>query len=245
MRGNLCQPSDETRQIDFNYLAARCHLPDVNWANVKIVLLEMEAIKSETQLHKETLRIETFSDGVFCIAVTLLSLEIGVEVKTDATNTDLFHALINKWPICLAYVISFVNVLLAWIGHHSLFKQLHKTDNSIMIINGGLLMLVALVPFPTKTLGLFLQTGALKTAVIFYTAYFVLISLAFRLLWHAATRKKHLLVHGVADSQISRTTKNENIGLICNTIILAIAFLNPWIALTLSFAMWVYWIGFA
>jgi TMEM175 potassium channel family protein len=218
---------------------------DVKWANVKIVLLEMEAIKSETQLQKETLRIETFSDGVFCIAVTLLSLEIGVEVKNDTTNTDLFHALINKWPICLAYVISFVNVLLAWIGHHSLFKQLHKTNNSIMITNGVLLMLVALVPFPTKTLGLFLQTGALKTAVIFYTAYFVLISLAFRLLWHAATRKRHLLVHGVTDSQISLTTKNENIGLICNTIILAMAFINPWIALALSFAMWVYWIGFA
>ena len=205
----------------------------------------MEATKSETQVQKETLRIETFSDGVFCIAVTLLSLEIGVEVRNDATNTELLHALINKWPICLAYVISFVNVLLAWIGHHSLFKLLHKTNNSIMITNGLLLMLVALVPFPTKTLGLFLQTGALKTAVIFYTAYFVLISLAFRLLWHAATCKRDLLVHGVTDSQINLTTNNENIGLICNTIILAMAFVNPWIALVLSFAMWVYWIGFA
>jgi len=205
----------------------------------------MEAGKSETLLQKETLRIETFSDGVFCIAVTLMSLEIGVEVKNGATNSGLFHALIDKWPICLAYVISFVNVLLAWIGHHSLFKQLHKTDNFIMITNGVLLMLVALVPFPTKTLGLFLQTGALKTAVIFYTAYFVLISLAFRLLWHAATRRKNLLIQSVTDSQINLTTKNENIGLICNTIILAMAFINPWIALALSFAMWVYWIGYA
>jgi len=202
-------------------------------------------MKLETQVQKETLRIETFSDGVFCIAVTLLSLEIGVEVKNVATNTDLLHALISKWPICLAYVISFVNVLLAWIGHHSLFKQLHKTNNFIMMTNGVLLMLVALVPFPTKTLGLFLQTGALKTAVIFYTAYFVLISLAFRLLWHAATRRRDLLIQSITDAQINLTTKNENIGLICNSIILATAFINPWIALALSFAMWVYWIGFA
>jgi TMEM175 potassium channel family protein len=205
----------------------------------------MEATKSETQFQKETLRIETFSDGVFCIAVTLLSLEIGVEVKNNATNAGLFHALAAKWPICLAYVISFVNVLLAWIGHHSLFKQLHKTDNFVMITNGILLMLVALVPFPTKTLGLFLQTGALKAAVIFYTAYFVLISLAFRLLWHTAIRRKDLMMRGVTDLQIKQTTKNENLGLICNTIILAVAFINPWIALTLSFAMWIYWIGFA
>ncbi|HEV8287216.1 MAG TPA: TMEM175 family protein [Chitinophagaceae bacterium] len=200
---------------------------------------------SDIQSQKETLRIETFSDGVFCIAVTLLSIEIGVEVKNNATNSDLFYSLLEKWPICLAYVISFVNVLLAWIGHHSLFKQLHKTNNFVMITNGLLLMLVALVPFPTKTLGLFLQTGALKTAVVFYTAYFVLISVAFRFLWHAATRNRDLLIHGVTESQIKQTTRNENIGLICNVIILAVAFVNPWIALALSFAMWIYWIGFA
>lgn len=193
---------------------------------------------------KETLRIETFSDGVFCIAVTLLSIEIGVELHGNATNKELTHALLAKWPIYLAYVISFVNVLLAWIGHHSLFKMLHRSDNSIMITNGLLLMLVALVPFPTKTLGEFLLTDAFKTATIFYTGYFVLISLAFRLLWHAAIQKPGILVHDVTERQIKLTTRNENIGLICNSIILAVAFLNPWLALALSFVMWVYWIAF-
>jgi uncharacterized membrane protein len=106
-------------------------------------------------------------------------------------------------------------------------------------------MLVALVPFPTKTLGLYLQTDALKTAVIFYTGYFVLISLAFRLLWHAASSKRERLIHGITDAQIKQTTKNENIGLVCNTIIMGVAFINPWAALALSFGMWVYWIVFA
>lgn len=200
---------------------------------------------SEIQLQKETLRIETFSDGVFCIAVTLLSIEIGVGLHGDATNKELTHALLSKWPIYLAYIISFVNVLLAWIGHHSLFKLLHKSDNAIMITNGLLLMLVALVPFPTKTLGEFLLTDGFKTAAIFYTGYFVLISIAFRLLWYAATRKAGMLVHGVIEKQIKQTTRNENIGLICNTIIFAVAFFNPWLALALSFAMWVYWLAFA
>ncbi|HEX6847723.1 MAG TPA: TMEM175 family protein [Chitinophagaceae bacterium] len=196
----------------------------------------------EIQLQKETLRIETFSDGVFCIAVTLLSIEIGVELQGDATDKQLAHALVAKWPICLAYVISFVNVLLAWIGHHSLFKMLQRSDNSIMIMNGLLLMLVALVPFPTKTLGEFLLTAGFNTAVIFYTGYFVLISIAFRLLWYAATRKAGLLMDNLTADQIKLTTRNENIGLICNTIIFVAAFINPWLALSLSFAMWAYWI---
>ncbi len=200
---------------------------------------------SEIQLQKETLRIETFSDGVFCIAVTLLSIEIGVELHSDITNAGLQKALLAKWPICLAYVISFINVLLAWIGHHGLFKMLHKSDNSIMITNGFLLMLVALVPFPTKTLGEFLLTGGFKTATIFYTAYFVLISIAFRLLWYAATNKAGILMNDVTAAQIKQTTRNENIGLICNAIIFGVAFINPWVALALSFVMWVYWIVFA
>ncbi len=201
--------------------------------------------QTEIQQQKETLRLETFSDGVFCIAVTLLSLEVGVKLKDDISNQSLMNELLAEWPIYLAYVISFANVLLAWMGHHGLFKMLHKTDNAIMITNGLLLMLVALVPFPTKTLGKFLTTDAFKAAVIFYTAYFVLISLAFRLLWFAAARKKDLLVHDITAKQIRQTTRNENIGLICNAIILSVAFINPWAALALSFGMWVYWVVFA
>ena len=199
---------------------------------------------SEIQLQKETLRIETFSDGVFCIAVTLLSLEVGVKIKGDTTNNALVNALLDEWPIYLAYTISFVNVLLAWIGHHGLFKMLLKSDNAIMISNGLLLMLVALVPFPTKTLGKFFLTDAFKTAVVFYTGYFVLISIAFRLLWYAASRKAGNIVQGVTAKQIHDTTRNENLGLLFNTIIFGVAFLSPWLALALSFVMWVYWVVF-
>jgi uncharacterized membrane protein len=200
---------------------------------------------SEIQLQKETQRMEAFSDGVFCIAITLLSIEIGVHVQGEITNRSLTHALLEHWPQYLAYVISFVNILLAWIGHHSLFKLLHKSGSAVMITNGILLMIVALVPFPTKTLGEFLLSDGFKTAVIFYTGYFVLISLAFRLLWYAASRKRENLVQGVTGQQIRLTTRNENIGLICNSIIFAVAFINPWLALALSFVMWVYWIVFA
>jgi uncharacterized membrane protein len=202
-------------------------------------------ISEEKQHQKDTLRIETFSDGIFCVAITLLAIEIGVEANERSTNQELLHALISKWPICLAYVISFINVLLAWIGHHSLFKNLRNTDGFVMTSNGLLLMLVALVPFPTKTLGLYFQTGAFKTAVIFYTAYFVLISFAFRLLWYAVSRNRDLLVHGLSISAIKNITKNENVGLVCNSCIFLVSFVNPWAALVLSFCMWAYWIFFS
>jgi len=202
-------------------------------------------IEREKQQQKETVRIEAFSDGVFCVAITLLSIEIGVEAKQIETNNGLLHSILERWPICLAYATSFINVLLAWMGHHGLFKNLRNTNNAVMITNGLLLILVALVPFPTKTLGLYLQTGAFKAAVVFYTGYFVLISLAFRLLWYAASRNLDLLVHGISVSVIKNITRNENLGLICNSVIFLVSFVSPWFALTLSFGMWGYWIFFA
>ena len=208
------------------------------------LLIMQTDITTEQQNEKETFRIEAFSDGIFCVGITLLAIEIGVEVKANMTNKDLVSSLLKLWPIYLAYLMSFVNVLLAWIGHHGLFKNLRATDNFVMVCNGLLMMLIALVPFPTKTLGLFFQTGAFKTAVVFYTGYFVLISLAYRLLWYAATRKRNLLVPDITNEKIKSISKSENIGLICNSIIMAVAFVNPWAALILSFAMWVYWIGF-
>src|SRR4051812_8098000 len=202
-------------------------------------------ITGEKQHLKDTARTEAFSDGIFCVAITLLAIDIGVEVNGSITNRELATALLLKWPICLAYVISFINVLLAWMGHHSLFKNLRNTDAFVMTSNGILLMLIALVPFPTKTLGVCLQTAAFKAAVIFYTGYFVLISLAFRLLWYAASRKIDLLVHGSTQSSIAGITRNENIGLACNSIIFLVSFVSPWAALILSFGMWGYWIFFA
>jgi uncharacterized membrane protein len=205
----------------------------------------MESSLTNRQHQKETTRVEAFSDGVFCVALTLLAIEIGVEAKGIETNRGLADALVHLWPKFLAYGISFINVLLAWMGHHGLFKNLRSTDNRVMISNGLLLLLVALVPFPTKTLGLFLMTGAFKTAVIFYTGYFVLISIAFRLTWYAACSGRELLNPHISRREIINMTKNENLGLICNICIVLVAFVSPWMGLTLSFVMWVYWLFFA
>jgi uncharacterized membrane protein len=192
----------------------------------------------ETQ--KETLRMEAFSDGIFCVAITLLAIEIGVDVKGKVSEEELSRHLLELWPGCLAYFLSFANVLLAWIGHHNLFRNLKGTDHFLMIANGILLMLIALVPLPTKTLGLYLNTAAFRTAAVFYTGYFILISLAFKLLWFVASRKRSLLIGSISTRQIKAISKKENVGLICNTFITVVAFANPWVALALSFGMWVY-----
>ncbi|MHB8469433.1 MAG: TMEM175 family protein [Gaiellaceae bacterium] len=52
-----------------------------------------------------TTRLETFSDGVFAIAATVLVLEIGVQ---GARGGALGARLLHIWPSYLAYVTSFL-----------------------------------------------------------------------------------------------------------------------------------------
>ena len=67
-------------------------------------------------------RLETFSDGVFAIAITLLVLEL--DVPTD-THGDLWRALLEQWPSYLAYLISFAVIGIIWVNHHGILALLH------------------------------------------------------------------------------------------------------------------------
>ncbi len=58
---------------------------------------------------KETRRLETFSDGIFAIAITLLVLEIKLP---DADQADMAVWILNQWPAFLAYFISFMTILI-------------------------------------------------------------------------------------------------------------------------------------
>jgi len=53
----------------------------------------------------ETARLETFSDGIFAIAATLLILDVRPEGAGSLT-TQLLHA----WPSYLGYAISFLTI---------------------------------------------------------------------------------------------------------------------------------------
>ncbi len=75
----------------------------------------------------ETERLETFSDGVFAIAATLLILELRLP-ETGSVTSGLLHL----WPSYAAYAISFLTIGIMWINHHSLFKQVDRVDRTFL-----------------------------------------------------------------------------------------------------------------
>jgi uncharacterized membrane protein len=201
-------------------------------------------------MEKETSRIEAFSDGIFAVAITLLALEIGVDIKDiqvhhaleTTTNRELKNLMFAEWPKLFAYFNSFASVLLMWMYHHQIFKLIRTTNKTLILANGLLLLFIALTPFPTKTLGEFIGTGAQKMAIIFYTGNSVVIASAFVLLMHAVTgRKGSILLSNTSPQTITEMTKGLWTGLFLNAVIFILSFFLPVPALFLNFCMWVFW----
>jgi uncharacterized membrane protein len=55
----------------------------------------------------DTARTESFSDGVFAFAITLLVLDIQVP-KSEINH--LWHGIAHQWPAYLGYATSFLTV---------------------------------------------------------------------------------------------------------------------------------------
>ena len=94
----------------------------------------------------DTSRLETFADGVFAIAITLLVLGIRVP---DAKE-DLARALGAQWPSFFAYVVSFLTIGIMWVQHHRLFTVIGRSNPTFAMINVIFLMFIAFVPYPTE-----------------------------------------------------------------------------------------------
>ena len=195
-------------------------------------------------MEKQTGRLEAFSDGIFSVAITLLALEIGVKEIPEAhiNNANFWHEILALWPKLFAFFNSFAAVLLMWMAHHQIFKQLRSTNTFIILANGFLLLITALVPFPVKTIGEYFNSGASQAAIVFYNSYSVVMCTSFWLLTFTILKnKKHLLPGKIAEATMKGIYKGICIGLVCTLVIVGVSFIFPYVGLALNFCMWIFW----
>ncbi len=135
----------------------------------------MEHKKNENST-KETSRVEAFSDGVFAIAITLLVLELIQTLHPKSAN-GLLKTCLDHWRSFLAFSLGFITILVCWINHHVAFEYIKKIDTKLIWINGFLLFVITLTPFPTAILAEYLESEGRAALAIFGFNYF-LISIA-------------------------------------------------------------------
>ena len=159
-----------------------------------------------------TARIEAFSDGVFAIAITLLVLEIHVPAHSAVEQHGLAYMLAALWPSYLAFITSFVSILVIWVKHHWMFTLIERTDHAFLYWNGLLLFFVTFLPFPTALLAEYLLHPDAKVAASLYTGTTLAISVSFKRLWRHATRDKRLLAAGRANPEARQITRQDRYG---------------------------------
>jgi uncharacterized membrane protein len=144
-----------------------------------------------------TARMETFSDGIFGIAATLLVLEFAVQ-----NGSDLGNQLLHLWPSYLAYVTSFITIGIIWMNHHYCVETMARVDRTMLFVNVLLLMTIAFLPFPTKLVAQFLQKPGEQAAVFAYDATFIVMAMLFNVWWRYARRDRRLIENEVPDSRL-------------------------------------------
>jgi uncharacterized membrane protein len=139
----------------------------------------------ETDQRWDKNRVETFSDGVFAIAITLLVLDIRVPPGLHHLGQELEH----EWTSYLAYVTSFLTVGGVWIAHHRACRGVRFFDSAMMRLNLLLLMATAFLPFPTGVLAEALRAPehTTETAVFLYGATVLIIEVVLQAFAHRAS----------------------------------------------------------
>lgn len=132
----------------------------------------------------ESRRAESFSDGVFAVAITILVFNL-LPIATPGLAS--YRALLSYWPQYSAYVVSFLTIGIMWLNHHTVLGYVAKVDRVTLVLNVLLLMGVVAVPFPTALIADSLSRGAApdaaRIATVTYGVLLTGISIAFSGMW--------------------------------------------------------------
>lgn len=182
--------------------------------------------------HDDTSRVEAFSDGVFAIAITLLVLEIAVpEVQG---SESLGRALLRLWPSYMAYAVSFITIGIMWANHHALFRDIERTDHTLLMLNLLLLLCIGFVPFPTALTAEYLKNGDHQVpAVLTLGATYTITAITFMALWLYASRDRRLIDAHVSDARLRQRTRRYLPGTPLYAITMPLAFVSVWLSLGL------------
>jgi TMEM175 potassium channel family protein len=141
-------------------------------------------------------RVLAFSDAVFAIAITLLTLELQLPpgLQGSAFTTELRHLL----PALGAYALSYLILGQLWLTHHRIFSVIAHVDRPLLTANLAFLGLIALLPFPVHLLADYHDR---PLAVAVYALTFILAMLLQGWLWRYVTtpERRHLLKEPVPD----------------------------------------------
>ena len=174
-----------------------------------------------------TTRLEAFSDGVFAIAITLLILEIKVPAPVEGVDGGLGTALLHQWPSYASYVTSFLTIGIFWVNHHSIFRYIKRTDQTLLMINTLFLMVISFLPFPTALIAEYVGHAAdEQVAALLYSGSFLVGGILFNAVWWYATIRFRLIDPTTSPQLVRRLTTLGWVGTVFYAVAFALGFVS-------------------
>ncbi|MDQ2752709.1 MAG: TMEM175 family protein [Bacteroidota bacterium] len=102
-----------------------------------------------------TARLETFSDCVIAIIITIMILELRLPNldKHTASATQILAYLHSLLPYFITYAFSYMMIGIFWTNHHHMFFLLETTDETLLWQNFLFMFMLSLIPFATALVG--------------------------------------------------------------------------------------------
>lgn len=173
-----------------------------------------------------------FSDAVVAIAITLLALELRIDVPAGRHLT--FKDILEPWQKYLAFILSFINIAGFWRTHHLSFSYIHKIDERMLAINLGWLFFIVTLPFTTSLISTHFTDAP---AIFLYCINVFMLSVLQNFLWDYAAHDKVGFVNkekaGV--DIMSRMRIMFNLDMLNALIAVIVSFFSPVTAFILLF----------
>jgi uncharacterized membrane protein len=119
------------------------------------------------------LRLETISDGIFAIIITVMLLELKIPQGTD------LYALKGELHLIFSYILSFIYIGIYWNNHHHLFQVVQSINGKILWVNLHLMYWLTMIPLTTAWAA-YTHYAALPTSI--YAFILFMCSVSYRVL---------------------------------------------------------------
>jgi uncharacterized membrane protein len=154
-------------------------------------------------------RVESFSDGVFAFAITLLVLGIPIPNLARVDDQQLRSGLIRALHQLVPYITSFATIGIIWLNHHAMFHAVERVDHPTLILNLMLLLVVSFIPFPTAVLG---RYGALPSSAFLYGCILTALGITYSML------SFYILKSGLRRKEVLNRTRWERLRDVLGTV---------------------------
>jgi len=174
--------------------------------------------------------METFSDGVIAIIITIMVLELKVPHESNPA------ALLPLLPVFLSYVLSFVFLGIYWSNHHHLLHAVERVNGGVLWANLHLLFWLSLTPFVTAWMG---ENYFARWSVALYGTVLLFAAIAYFILTRAL-----ISVHGrdsVLATAVGRDFKGQ-ISALIYLVAIPLALVQRWLAFALIVLVAVMWL---